>query len=71
MAKHEVKFESQSRRIDNILKVLNGYGIASIEEAEAICDLVPIKLVERIEINSPFFYQYAEHPAFRVACRNV
>jgi len=38
MAKREVKFESQDRRIDNILKVLNAYGIKSIEEAEAICD---------------------------------
>ena len=38
MAKREVKFESQDRRIAQINKVLNSYGIASIEEAEAICD---------------------------------
>ena len=38
MAKREVKFESQDRRINEINKVLNSYGIASIEEAEAICD---------------------------------
>ena len=34
----EVKFESQDRRMANILKVLNSYGIASIEEANRICD---------------------------------
>jgi len=34
----EVKFESQDRRMAKILKVLNNYGIASIEEANAICD---------------------------------
>ena len=34
----EVKFESQDRRMANILKVLNSYGIASIEEANEICD---------------------------------
>ena len=38
MAKREVKFESQDRRIAQINKVLNSYGITSIEEAEAICD---------------------------------
>ena len=36
MAKREVKFESQDRRIENILKVLNSYGIKNIEEAEDI-----------------------------------
>ncbi len=34
----EVKFESQERRMANITKVLNSYGIASIEEANQICD---------------------------------
>ena len=38
MAKREVKFESQDRRINQINKVLNSYGIASVEEAEAICE---------------------------------
>ena len=33
-----VKFESQNRRIDKINKVLKSYGIASIEEANKICD---------------------------------
>ena len=34
----EVKFESQDRRIKQILAALNEYGIQSIEEANAICD---------------------------------
>ena len=34
----EVKFESQNRREAQINKVLNAYGIASIEEANQICD---------------------------------
>lgn len=34
----KVKFESQNRRIDNINKVLKSYGIASIEEANKICE---------------------------------
>ncbi|MEE1183784.1 MAG: GGGtGRT protein, partial [Paludibacteraceae bacterium] len=34
----EVKFESQNRREAQINKVLSQYGIASIEEANQICD---------------------------------
>ena len=34
----EVKFESQDRRIKQILACLNKHGIASIEEANQICD---------------------------------
>lgn len=34
----EVKFESQDRRIKQILAVLNENGIKDIEEANAICD---------------------------------
>ena len=33
----EVKFESQDRRIKQILACLNKHGIASIEEANQIC----------------------------------
>ena len=33
----EVKFESQDRRINQILAALNEYGIKSIEEANEIC----------------------------------
>ena len=34
----EVKFESQDRRIKQILAALNEYGISSIEEANEICE---------------------------------
>ena len=34
----EVKFESQNRRMAQILACLNKHGIASIEEANQICD---------------------------------
>ena len=34
----DIKFESQERRMENITKVLNSCGIASIEEANKICD---------------------------------
>ncbi len=37
MARREVKFESQERRMANVLKVLNQYGIKSSEEADEIC----------------------------------
>ena len=60
MAKHEVKFESQSRRIDNILKVLNGYGIVSIEEAEAICDAKGIDPYKMCEETQPICFENAK-----------
>ena len=34
----EVKFESQDRRIKQILAALKEHGISSIEEANKICD---------------------------------
>ena len=34
----EVKFESQDRRIKQILACLNAHGISSIEEANQICE---------------------------------
>lgn len=34
----EVKFESQDRRIKQILAALNANGIKDIEEANAICE---------------------------------
>ena len=34
----EVKFESQDRRINQILAALNENGIKDIEEANAICE---------------------------------
>ena len=46
----EVKFESQDRRIKQILAALNANGIKDIEEANAICESygpILIKLVKR------------------------
>ena len=39
----EVKFESQDRRIKQILAALNENGIKDIEEANAICDAACIE----------------------------
>jgi hypothetical protein len=60
MAKHEVKFESQERRMDNILKVLNNYGISSIEEAEAICDAKGINPYQMCEETQPICFENAK-----------
>ena len=38
MALREVKFESQDRRIKQIVAALNEYGIKDIEEANKICE---------------------------------
>ena len=52
MARREVKFESQERRMANVLKVLNQYGIQSIEEADDICaakGIDPYKMAEETQ----------------------
>ena len=49
----EVKFESQDRRIKQILAALNANGIASIEEANEICEkagLDPYKTCEETQM---------------------
>ena len=38
-------FENYERRIDQINKALNENGIASIEEAKAICDAAGLSLI--------------------------
>ena len=51
----EVKFESQDRRIKQILAALNANGIKDIEEANAICEqygLDPIKLVKKLSLSA-------------------
>ena len=60
MAKHEVKFESQNRRIDNILKVLNSYGINNMEEAEALCDAKGIDPYQICEDTQPICFENAK-----------
>ena len=42
MAIREVKFESQDRRMKQILAALNENGIKDIEEANAICEAAGI-----------------------------
>ena len=54
MARREVKFESQERRMANVLRVLNQYGIQSIEEADEICaakGIDPYKMAEETQPN--------------------
>ena len=49
----EVKFESQDRRIKQILAALNANGIKDIEEANAICEqygLDPYKTCEELSL---------------------
>ena len=57
----EVKFESQDRRIKQILACLNAHGIASIEEANETFDKIidyykkqtdekPISIIREVEI---------------------
>ena len=60
MAKREVKFESQDRRIENILKVLNSYGIKNIEEAEDICASRGIDPYKMCEETQPICFENAK-----------
>jgi hypothetical protein len=78
MAKHEVKFESQDRRIGNVLKVLNSYGIANLEEAESICDafgIDPYKICEETQAicfeNAKWAYVAGAAIAIRKGCKNA
>lgn len=51
----EVKFESQDRRIKQILAALNANGIKDIEEANAICEqygLDPYKTCEELSLSA-------------------
>ena len=57
MAKHVVKFESQDRRMGNVLKVLNSYGIANLEEAESICDTLGIDPYTICEETQPICFE--------------
>ena len=47
----EVKFESQDRRIKQILAALNKHGIKDIEEANQICEQYGIDPYQQSEIN--------------------
>ena len=50
-------FESYERRIDQINKVLNDNGIASIEEAKKICDDAGIDVYHMVENIQPICFE--------------
>ena len=73
-----VKFESQDRRIKQILAVLNENGIASIEEANEICDqygIDPYKICEETQPicfeNAKWAYVVGAAIALKKGCSNA
>jgi hypothetical protein len=52
-------FESYGRRIDQINKVLNSYGIASIEEAKKICDDKGVDVYKIVKDIQPIAFENA------------
>ena len=74
----EVKFESQDRRIKQILAALNANGIKDIEEANAICDqygLDPYKTCEDTQPicfeNAKWAYVVGSAIAIKKGCKNA
>ena len=74
----EVKFESQDRRIKQILAALNANGIASIEEANEICEkagLDPYKTCEETQMicfeNAKWAYVCGCAIAIKKGCKNA
>ncbi len=74
----EVKFESQDRRIKQIIAVLNENGIKDIEEANAICDaagLDPYKTCEDTQMicfeNAKWAYVVGTAIALKKGCTNA
>ena len=53
------KFESYERRIDTITKAMQGYGIASLEEAEKICLDKGINVAEIVKGIQPICFENA------------
>ena len=52
----EVKFESQDRRIKQILAALNENGIKDIEEANAICESYGLDPYKNVRGNSAYLF---------------
>ncbi len=52
-------FESYSRRIDQINKVLNSYGIASLEEAKKMCDDKGVDVYKIVKDVQPIAFENA------------
>jgi len=74
----EVKFESQDRRIKQILAALNDNGIASIEEANEICEkagIDPYKTCEETQMicfeNAKWAYVCGCAIAIKKGCKNA
>ncbi len=74
----EVKFESQDRRIKQILAALNENGIKDIEEANAICEeygLDPYKTCEETQPicfeNAKWAYVVGTAIALKKGCKNA
>jgi len=74
----EVKFESQDRRIKQVLAALNANGIASIEEANEICDragIDPYKTCEETQMicfeNAKWAYVCGCAIAIKKGCKNA
>ena len=63
----EVKFESQDRRIKQILAALNENGIKDIEEANAICESYGIDPYKACEETQPICFENAKW-AYVVGC---
>ncbi|MCQ2084336.1 MAG: GGGtGRT protein, partial [Bacteroidaceae bacterium] len=56
----EVKFESQDRRIKQVLAALNEHGISSIEEANQICESYGIDPYKACEETQPICFENAK-----------
>ncbi|MDO5447534.1 MAG: GGGtGRT protein [Prevotellaceae bacterium] len=74
----EVKFESQDRRMKQVLAALNENGIASVEEAEQICEqagLDPYKTCEETQMicfeNAKWAYVCGCAIAIKKGCKNA
>ena len=63
----EVKFESQDRRIKQVLAALNENGIKDIEEANAICEAAGIDPYKTCEETQPICFENAKW-AYVVGC---
>jgi hypothetical protein len=53
-------FESYERRADKITKVLNGYGISSIEDAKKVCDDAGLDVYHMVEKIQPICFENAK-----------
>ena len=74
----EVKFESQDRRMKQILAALNENGISSIEEANEVCEkagLDPYKTCEETQLicfeNAKWAYVVGSAIAIKKGCKNA